>query len=439
MSLLLLFAGAGTETLSGGVTGLDGATVAIEFSPTTDPLDPPVWVDITDRARFDDGVRIKRGRSSELDDFQAGTASFTLDNRDRTFDPTHAAGPYFGDLKPLRRFRIRVQHDSVIYPLFSGFINGWPQTYGGPADVEATVPVSLVDGFGVFALATLFDAEGAFTLDDSDLGVLDEDRLGVSGADDPVDGFSGDVAESLLELINYPDIACDTGLSEVTSDIPTGDLLGQLKQLERSEDGFFYISANGTATFLERTRRQTLARMVTSQATFDDDGTDSRYSDVGFEYDADRLYNDVRRTGTSGNTQSAEDGTSVDSYFRRTHDETLLTTSDAQTRDLAVLFLDRHKDPLVRVPQLTVPVARDPQTLFPAAVGRELLDRVTLRRLPQDEGSVYESEQIVEGITHWFNTKNWTVTLQLSPGFISSWFTLDDSDLGELDDDRLGG
>lgn len=438
MSLLLLLAGSGVAPVSGGVSGPGGSTVQIDFSPTTDPFADPVWVEITEQVRFAAGITIRRGRSSELDDFQAGRASFTLDNRTRLFDPTYTAGAYYGNLKPLRRCRIRVAYNSVTYELFSGFVTGWPQVYGGPADREATVPVDLVDGFGVLALASLFDSD-AFTLDSGTLGVLDEDRLGVSGADAPIDGYSGDVAQTLLESVNYPDVECDTGLSQVTSDVPTEPLLATLKQLEKSEDGFFYISANGTATFLQRTARQSLTRISTSQTTFDDDGTDSPYADITLSYDDQRLYNDVRRTGSSGQVQSSENAASISSYFRRTHEATLLTVDDLVTRDLAALFLDRYKEPGVRVPSLRIPVTSDPAVLFPAAVGRELLDRVTVRRTPQNVGSVYAAEQLVEGITHSFDTKQWTTTLSLSPAFITDWFTLDSASLGELDVDRLGG
>lgn len=427
------------ESLSGGVSGVGGSSILIEFSPTTDPFETPVWVDITSSVRFLAGVTMTRGRSTEFDDFQAGRCTFTLDNRDRLFDPTYTAGTYYGNLLPLRRFRVRASFESTTYDLFAGFILGWPQEYADQSDADATVPVTLVDGFGVLALATLYDSAAAFTLDSATLGVLGEDRLGVSGADAPVDGYAGDLAQTLLDAVGYPDVACDTGLSLVTSDVPTGSVLSKIKQLEKSEDGFFYIAGDGTATFLDRTSRQTLTRISTSQATFDDDGTDAPYGSIAFDYNADQIYNDVRRTGTSGQAQTAEDATSIQSYFRRTSEETLITVDDGVTRDLATVFLDRHKDPLVRVGQITVPVGADPATLFPAAVGRELLDRVTVRRTPQDVGSVYASEQLVEGITHSFDTKQWTTTLQLSPGFITAWFTLDSSTLGVLDEDQLGG
>jgi hypothetical protein len=411
--------------------------VYIEFSPTTRPLETPVWVDITNRVRFASGVKIQRGRSSELDEFQAGRASFTLDNRDRLFDPSYAAGTYYGNLKVLRRFRIRAYWDGTTYELFTGFIQGWPQV-GDQSNNEGTVPVSLIDGFGLLAVATLFDA-AAFTLDSATLGVLDVNRLGVSGDDDPVDQLSGVRAEDILTAAGWPDIACDDGESQVTSATPTGNILAYLRQLEKSEDGFFYMAGDNTATFLARSARQTVTRISTSQATFDDDGTDLSYSWLEFTNDLENLYNDVRRTGVSGTEQAVEDDDSIGDYYRRSNSETLLVTEDAVAADLAALFLDRYKQPIQRVPDLRVPVGADPSSLFPAVLGRELLDRVTVRRTPQAVGSVNATENLVETITHDFDSVEWVSTFSLSPGFITDFFTLDSASLGELDVDRLGG
>lgn len=442
MLLWLLGGETGGSTTSPPVTdtgnGPFGSTVAIEFSPTTAPLETPVWVNITSSVRVSGGVTVRRGRSSELDEFQTGSASFVLDNRDRLFDPSYTAGTYYGNLKVLRRFRIRVLYNSVTYNVFNGFITGWPQNYT-VANKEATVPVDLVDGFGLLALATLYDA-AAFTLDSATLGVLDVNRLGASGAEDlEAEQLSGVRANAVLDALGWPDIACDDGLSLVTTATPTGNVLDYLRQLEKSEDGFFYMAGDGTATFLDRHARQTVTRLSTSQETFDDDGTDLSYSDIELTHDLERLYNDVRRTGDSGTEQTAEDQDSITSYFRRSNAETLLVVEDTVAADLAALFLDRYKEPLQRIPLIRVPVGKNPTVLFPAILERELMDRVTIRRTPQGVGTVNASENLIEMIEHSFDSQDWRTTLQLSPGFITDYFTLDSATLGVLDEDRLGG
>lgn len=438
MSLLLLLGGAGAATppVGSGVSGPSGTTLHFEFSPTTGPLDPPVWVDISTSVRVANGVTTNRGRSTELDSFTAGRASFTLDNRTRLFDPSYAAGTYYGNLKPLRRFRIVVTYASVTYTRFTGYILGWPQKYD-ISNREAVCPVQLVDALGLLALAS--SGDNAFVLDSATEGVLDSDRLG--GEDgEIVQELSGERVTRVLDMAGWPgsERDIDDGLSMVSADFPSGGVLSYLQTVERSEDGFLYASADNQVTFLDRNSRQTLSRISTSQVTFDDDGTDSKYSGLSYSYDADNLYNDVRLTGDSGVEQSVEDSTSIDSYFRRAFSDTILTLPDDVVRDLATLKLLRYKDPILRCPQITVKPPADPTVLFPAILARELLDRVTVRRTPQGVGSVNATEQLIEGVADQFNSKEWVTTLQLSPGFITSFFTLDSATLGVLDEDLLG-
>jgi hypothetical protein len=66
------------------------------WSPTGTPLTvAPTWVDITSRMR---AVSTSRGRDSELDQVKTGEATVVVSNTDRAFDPTYAAGPYYGAL-----------------------------------------------------------------------------------------------------------------------------------------------------------------------------------------------------------------------------------------------------------------------------------------------------------------------------------------------------
>lgn len=114
--------------------------VTVEFSPTTGPLETPVWVDITDYVL---GVSWKVGREHALEgEYSPATASVTLANETRRFDPEHAAGPYYGELTPGRRLRIRVTYDSVTYDTYAGFVDGWPQQYQFPELADCDVGAS---------------------------------------------------------------------------------------------------------------------------------------------------------------------------------------------------------------------------------------------------------------------------------------------------------
>lgn len=140
----------GTETYASGglffgAHGMPRCSCWVSF--TTNPADAPVWVDLTDWLR---GFTIKRGRQYELDRFAAGTATITLDNRDRRFDPTYTASPYYPNVLPMKRIQLRATW-GIDYTIFDGYVDGWPQSYDQPN--EAKVDVSCTDAFKILGLA----------------------------------------------------------------------------------------------------------------------------------------------------------------------------------------------------------------------------------------------------------------------------------------------
>lgn len=123
------------------------------FTVSPAGVSSPVWYDIT---AYVHGLTIRRGRSTQLDKFQAGTCQVTLDNSDRRFDPEYSAGPYYGYVLPNRRIRVRAQWASTDYFLFDGFVDEWPQEYSPPN--KATTTVNCTDAFGIFAKLDVGDA-----------------------------------------------------------------------------------------------------------------------------------------------------------------------------------------------------------------------------------------------------------------------------------------
>lgn len=98
--------------------------VEVAFS-TTNPLTVPVsWTDISSYV-LEDGLSIRRGRPDELKPFPAATATIRLNNDDRRFEPLNAASPYFPNVVPMRRIRIRAIWNSTSYTLFGGFVTDW--------------------------------------------------------------------------------------------------------------------------------------------------------------------------------------------------------------------------------------------------------------------------------------------------------------------------
>ena len=134
------------------VAWFNSVTLGLFFSPTTDALDTPSYVDISSKVRK---VTINRGRSGALDQFSAGTMSVELESSDRLFDPTYSAGTYFGQLLPRKRIRFTAQYSGgTIYPLFTGFVDGWPQ-YGEMSNRLGTVQLTATDGFKILTRSNM--------------------------------------------------------------------------------------------------------------------------------------------------------------------------------------------------------------------------------------------------------------------------------------------
>jgi len=98
-------------------------TLTVEVAFTSDSLDTtPTWVDVTSYVR---SGSVRSGRTNELEEYQTGSCSLTLDNRSRRFDPLYTAGPYYGNLKARRLCRISATYSATTYRLFQGFVSGW--------------------------------------------------------------------------------------------------------------------------------------------------------------------------------------------------------------------------------------------------------------------------------------------------------------------------
>lgn len=84
------------------------------------------WVDITPYVRWNEGISIRRGRSSEGSDTDVTSCSMTLDNRDGRFSPRNPLGPYYGQLKINTPLRVAVLRNGVTRYRFYGEVSEWP-------------------------------------------------------------------------------------------------------------------------------------------------------------------------------------------------------------------------------------------------------------------------------------------------------------------------
>ena len=126
--------------------------VGVFFAPDNGPYDDnPNWIEITNYVR---AASINRGRSNDYEQFRTATASITLDNRDRLFDPFNTAGTYYGKLTPRTPIKLVAQANGSNYTLFRGYVSGFPVEWTDNG-YDSTVTVDCYDLLGLLAQTEL--------------------------------------------------------------------------------------------------------------------------------------------------------------------------------------------------------------------------------------------------------------------------------------------
>jgi hypothetical protein len=318
---------------------LDAGFLADEFildSSTldgTDVLDGSTdFVDVTEYVL---SVGITRGRTDQLkSSFQPGVCQIILDDRasGRSFDPANTASPYYsGDLGIApRRFMQVYAGTAGTEPLFVGRVQDLDIEYAQP-DLSTCTIVG-VDDMSSFAKTTLL----AFT--------------------PPQELTSARVTR----ILDRPEVAYSTATRDIQTGVATlgtfayadGDsVAAALQAVAESEDGRFFISRGGTATFQPRID----FTFSTAIATFSDGGTAIPYQTLDVLYGAETLFNSVTVTTQGNATGTASDSASITQYGITNYSLNSLPLADAtQAATLAQNLVDKYKDPVSRFVEIGV-------------------------------------------------------------------------------------
>lgn len=444
------------------------------------PFDNPSTKPFSDITQYvqGQGIEISRGRSDEFSAFQAGTCTFTLRNNAREFDPANTASPFAHLLKPMRRMSVIAAHAGVIYGLFDGYIEAWPQQW---TNTTGHVPISARDSLATMARAVTSPSGGVLILDEPIQGRLDAGRL----AGDLPEQFTGERITTLLQLAGFTvgaDLEADTGLTKVLGLEPTGNILQSIQEAELAEAGFFFVDRSGATRFYDRHSRFQKTRTANVQTAF----TDSQYSELEVDRNLHQVWNDVAfsRPPPEGHVEP-DDPQAAPSVERRfTNHESLHNfgilsyrqeipvISDAETLARAEFWVQRYGEPQDRTSPIVVNPRKDMTTLFPAVADRELLDRIQIVRTgqvdtidagfkappptddldagdtatpPSDTVDTTDSltmtfTGLVEQIGHRISNESWETRLAISPIDIDeglNFLILNHSTSGNLDQEVL--
>jgi len=95
--------------------------------PSSTPPDQLQYVDISNRLL---SFSLKRGRQYELNSLEAGEVDFVLRNDDGYLTQGNAASPY--SIQTYTPIRITALWNGKIYPVFTGFMERWPEKWTDP-------------------------------------------------------------------------------------------------------------------------------------------------------------------------------------------------------------------------------------------------------------------------------------------------------------------
>jgi hypothetical protein len=367
-------------------------------------------------------VMVRRGRRDVGDQFSAGTMTFTIQDVDGIFNPFDENSPYYDTaeskpgLAPLREVRlIRYSSTDVPESIFSGFVVNFDYNFGlGTLD---TVTVYCADQFYLLAQTYL-----------NELNVTAE--------------TSGERIETVLDLpeVDFPAGARDISTGTVNLGhaaaytVPAGtNVLQYISQInDTAEFGRLYMSRSGVLTFTSRVGT-TLSAPV---ADFHDDGTEYKYDGVGISFEADAVVNRSVVTGLNGNTATADNATSIATYFIQTSSITNSLLHEQPSIDTAAAYL-LNPEPEARYTSVATKflmlTTAQKDTLATVDIG----DTITIEKtFPSGAGTTQLAQELsVEGIEHYldFSTGH-RVLYSTAPTTIVYELILDDAVYGTIDE-----
>lgn len=390
------------------------------------------WTDIS---AFVFGFTISRPSTrvqGPLLQYQAGTATVTVNNSDGRFDPDNLGGPYVlagvSQIRAMMPIRIRAVFQNVDYHLFHGYVDSWQETPVSFAGNISEWVIGATDGFKILGGLTLP------TVTPQGGGELTGSR--VNRILDAAHWFTGQGGNSRMTA------AGDSALQTTT----LGDTALNLLQLAvDSELGQLYVNGSGAVVFRNRRALVTDSRSITSQATFGDNaqGSELPAAQIGRADDDTTIGNDIQATIVGGNLQEVTDPTSIAKYlFPRTYTRSdLILTTDADAKNWAGWILQISAQGEDRFETITLDPMAQPTDLWPQILGRDMGDRVTVvRRPPGVSPGAVTRQCFISGIDHSFDTRSfiWSTTFTFQDASkYGSFFTLDNAVLGKLNQNAL--
>lgn len=390
-------------SISGDWFTLDNATKGLLDGSYT--LADGYYLDVTAYAT---NFNIGRGKSRELDRYQAGHANVSFDNTKRYFDPTFTASPFYGQIVPRRNLRITVK-DIV---QFTGIIDDWDLSFS--VDGNASAVCSAYDNMAVLAQQTLTNA------------LYPQESAG-SRINRVLDS-SGVIYNAVARNIEPGQMF----IASAGVDNSMG-ALDHIQNVELSEDGAFFIDKNANAIFYDSAHSISASSIV----TLADDGTGISYQTMNIVYGSELLYNQANVKNPSGSVSSATNQTSLQAYGIRTIDEDTLLSDDAQSLRLATWLVSQYAAPELRFESIAISMGDSTLAEQGLILNLEIGGKCKIVYTPANIPPAITKYAQIIGIDHAADPDQHIVTLHFKT-LDNQIFILDDSVFGLLDSNSLG-
>ena len=356
-----------------------------------------------------ESVNITRGRNRQLDQFNAGTATVTFDNASRILDPLNTASIFYPFVLP--RCPIVISANGI--PIYSGLVVDWNLDYD--LANQDRMYARCADDFTVLANQAL----NAFT---------------------PSAQLSGARVSAVLDRpeINYQGARqIGTGSSNLGAYAVSAEtnVLNYLQLVTTSEQGYLYISANGTLTFKGRTE----VLNQPADAVFTSNGSNLPYQSLRNEFGDELLYNYIVTQSPAGGPFDATDSASQALYQSQQYALTnLLNSSASEVEALGDYLLGKYKNPVLRFTGLSNELAALSATNQDACLNLDLTDIASITKtFVQGSPASVTQTVIVSGISHSITPQSHIIAYTFESTDGNQYLTLDNAIFGVLDENLL--
>jgi len=367
-------------------------------------------VDLTSMVQ---SVSITRGRNREMEQFNGGTAQMQIYDPTRLLDPLNTASIYYPYVAP--RQPVQILAGGVV--IYTGFVTDWDLDYGYTTNANVTT-VACADAFTVLA------------------------NQSMNAVTPSAESSSVRVAYVLTrpEVAYQGPYSVGTGSSTLGAFAITAgtNVLSYLQNVATSEQGYLFISSDGTLTF---TGRAAVLNPVSSIAFVDTGSGGIPYRTLTNQYGDELLYNYIQTQSPADpvNPSTTSNAASIALYQAQQYTKLdLLNSTVAEVAALGNYLLGRYKDPVLRFTGVTVQLAALSSADQVTALSTDLT-RIASVQKTYSVGSPASVTQtlIVSGIKHSITPGSHVVEYTFESTDQAGYFTLDSALFGILDTNLL--